>query len=98
MSLPTSRLDWRPYAKSLAVCATVVLATAPLLHVLEKSNIVMLLLLGVLFCALRFGRGPAVLAAFSSVAAFDFFDVAPRFDFAVGDVQYLVTLAVMLVV
>jgi len=91
-------LDWRPYAKSVAVCAAVIGATAPLLHVLEKSNIVMLLLLAVVFSALRHGRGPAVLAAFVSVAAFDFFDVAPRFTFAVSDVQYLVTFAVMLIV
>jgi two-component system sensor histidine kinase KdpD len=90
--------DWRAYAKSVALCAAVVGVTAPLLHVLEKTNIAMLLLLAVVFSALRHGRGPAVLAAFVSVAAFDFFDVAPRFTFEVGDVQYLVTFAVMLVV
>ena len=89
---------WRAYANSVAVCAAVIAGTAPLLHVLEKSNIVMLLLLAVVFSALRYGRGPAVLAAFVSVAAFDFFDVAPRFTFEVGDVQYLVTFAVMLIV
>ena len=92
------RPDWHAYAKSVAVCGVVIAATAPLLHVLEKTNIVMLLLLAVVFSALRYGRGPAVLAAFVSVAAFDFFDVAPRFTFAVSDVQYLVTFAVMLVV
>ena len=91
--------DWRAYAKSVLVCGAVIAATAPLLHVLELSNIVMLLLLlAVVYSALRHGRGPAVLAAFVSVAAFDFFDVAPRFNFAVGDVQYLVTFAVMLIV
>jgi two-component system sensor histidine kinase KdpD len=89
---------WRPYAKSMALCAAVTLATAPLLGVLEPSNIVMLFLLAVVVAALRYGRGPAVLVAFVSVAAFDFFDVAPRFTFAVGDVQYLVTFAVMLIV
>ena len=90
--------DWRPYAKSVAVCAAVIAVTAPLLHVLEPTNIVMLLLLAVVFSALRHGRGPAVLAAFVSVAAFDFFDIAPRFTFAVSDAQYLVTFAVMLIV
>ncbi|MCK9688393.1 DUF4118 domain-containing protein [Scleromatobacter humisilvae] len=90
--------DWRAYAKSVAVCAAVVLGTAPLLHVLEPSSVVMLLLLAVVFSALRYGRGPAVLAAFVSVAAFDFFDVAPRFTFVVADVQYLVTFVVMLIV
>jgi two-component system sensor histidine kinase KdpD len=58
----------------------------------------MLFLLAVVVAALRYGRGPAVLAAFVSVAAFDFFDVPPRMTFAVGDVQYLVTFAVMLIV
>jgi two-component system sensor histidine kinase KdpD len=48
--------------------------------------------------ALKFGRGPAILAAFVSVAAFDFFCVPPRLSFAVSDVQYLLTFAVMLAV
>ena len=50
----------------------------------------------VVLVAVRLGRGPAMLAAVLSVAAFDFFFVAPRFSFAVSDVQYLVTFAVML--
>jgi two-component system sensor histidine kinase KdpD len=57
---------------------------------------VMLFLLGVVGIAMRFGRGPAALAALLNVAAFDFFFVSPRFSFAVGDVQYLVTFIVML--
>ncbi len=90
--------DWRAYAKGVAVCGAVVAATAPLQNMLEPSNTVLLLLLAVVFSAQRYGRGPAVLAAFVSVAAFDFFDVAPRFTFAVGNMQYLVTFAVMLIV
>ena len=39
-----------------------------------------------------------MLAALVSVASFDFFFVPPRFSFAVSDVQYLVTFAVMLTV
>ncbi len=50
------------------------------------------------FAAYRLGRGPGVFAAFLSVAVFDFFFVPPRFTFAVSDVQYLLTFAVMLVV
>ncbi len=49
----------------------------------ELANIVMLFLLAVVVVALRSGRGPAVLAAFLNVAAFDFFFVPPRFTFAV---------------
>ena len=62
------------------------------------ANIVMLFLLAVVLVAVRFGRGPAVIAAFLSVALFDFFLVPPRYSFAVNDMQYLLTFAVMLAV
>jgi len=58
----------------------------------------MLCLLAVVIVAVRFGRGPAVLAAFIGVASFDFFFVPPRFTFAVSDFQYLVVFGVMLAI
>jgi two-component system sensor histidine kinase KdpD len=58
----------------------------------------MLFLLAVALVAARLGRGPAIAAAFCSVALFDFFFVPPRLSFTVSDVQYLVTFAVMLTV
>jgi two-component system sensor histidine kinase KdpD len=63
----------------------------------ELSNLVMMYLLGTTVAALRLGRGPASLAAVANVAALDFCFVPPRFSFAVSDLQYLVTFAVMLV-
>ncbi|HET7791774.1 MAG TPA: two-component system sensor histidine kinase KdpD [Rhizobacter sp.] len=89
---------WPPYAWSLAICAAVTLLTAPLHSKLDLANIVMVFLLAVVLVAVRFGRGPAVMAAFLSVGAFDFFYVPPRFTFSVGDAQYLLTFVVMLVV
>ncbi len=70
----------------------------PLRGVLDSANIVMLFLLAVVGVALLLGRKPAVLAAFLSVALFDFFFVPPHLSFAVADVQYVVTFAVMLCV
>ena len=64
----------------------------------ELANIVMLFLLAVVFVAVRYGRGPAVMAAFLTVARSTFFYVPPRFTFSVSDAQYLLTFAVMLVV
>ena len=89
---------WLPYAWSAAICGVAALLAAPLHSVFELANIVMLFLLAVVVVAVRLGRGPAVLAAFLSVGAFDFFFVAPRFTFSVGDAQYLLTFVVMLVV
>lgn len=90
--------DWRGYAMAALACAIVTLIAAPLHTVFDLSNIVMLYLLAVVFVALRYGRGPAVLASFLSVAAFDFFYVPPRLTFAVSDVQYLMTFVIMLAV
>ncbi len=77
--------------------ATALVAT-PLLPYFDLANIVMLFLLDRRAGRGALGRGPAVLATFVSVAAFDFFFVPPRLSFAVSDVQYLVTFAVMLAV
>ncbi|MDM0055743.1 DUF4118 domain-containing protein [Variovorax fucosicus] len=87
---------WPGYAWAAASSVAVTLLATPLAGVLELANIVMLFLLGVVGVAIRFGRGPAAFAAALNVAAFDFFFVQPRFSFAVSDVQYLVTFAVML--
>lgn len=89
---------WQGYAWSAGVCALTAVVAAPLYAMFELPNIVMLFLLAVVLVAVRFGRGPAVLASFLSVAEFDFFFVPPRFSFAVSDVQYLLTFGVMLTV
>ena len=87
-----------PYIWSAAACLLTALIATPMMEHLDLANIVMLFLLTEVLIAVKFGRGPAVLAAFVSVAAFDFFFVSPRMSFAVSDVQYLVTFGVMLVV
>ncbi|MCU1752779.1 two-component system sensor histidine kinase KdpD [Pseudomonas sp. 6D_7.1_Bac1] len=93
-----SPITWQPYIWSAVLCAVTTLLALPLAGLLEQANIVMIFLLAVVAVAVRFGRGPAVMAAFVSVGAFDFFFVSPRFSFAISDVQYLVTFSVMLVV
>ncbi len=100
MSLPASlrSKQCRAYLGALAACAIAAAVAAPLRLHLELSNTVMLFLLAVLLVAVRWGRGPAVVAAFVSVALFDFFFVPPRFSFAVSDIQYLITFLVMLAV
>lgn len=88
--------DWPRYAWAVAACIATTLLTLPMLRLFDLANIVMLFLLCVVLVAVKFGRGPSMLAAFVSVASFDFFFVPPRFSFAVSDLQYLVTFAVML--
>ncbi|OTP78415.1 sensor histidine kinase [Caballeronia sordidicola] len=63
---------------------------------IDLTNLAMLYLLGVVFAAVRLGRGPGVVLSFLSVATFDFFFVPPHLSFAVSDTQYLLTFGVML--
>lgn len=88
----------RRYLFATAACAGTALLTHGLLPYFDLANIVMVFLLPVVGVAVWLGRGPAVLAAFMNVAAFDFFFVPPQLSFSVSDVQYLLTFAVMLVV
>jgi two-component system sensor histidine kinase KdpD len=92
------RAPWQSYAKGAAICGLAALIAAPLHSVFELANIAMLFLLAVVLVSVRYGLGPSIMASFLNVAAFDFFYVPPRFSFAVSDVQYLMTFAVMLAV
>lgn len=100
MSPPSTRAASRSknYLLAAAAVGAVAVIGAPLLGAFDLANIAMLFPLAVMFSAIRFGRGPAVLAAFLSVALFDFFFVHPHFTLAVGDLQYLLTFAVLLIV
>jgi two-component system sensor histidine kinase KdpD len=74
-------------------------AIAWLMHgTFALANLIMVYLVGVVYVAVRHGRGPSVMASFLSVVVFDFCFVPPRFSFAVSDTQYVVTFAVMLLV
>lgn len=63
-----------------------------------SANLIMMYLIAVVVVAIRYGRGPSVLASFLSVAAFDVFFVPPYFSFAVSDIEYALTFGVMLIV
>lgn len=91
-------LQARRFGLATAACAATTVLTHLLVPYFDQANIVMVFLLSVVGVAVWLGRGPSVLAAIVNVAAFDYFFVAPRLSFAVSDVQYLLTFAVMLIV
>jgi two-component system sensor histidine kinase KdpD len=94
-----SRINWRSY-----VSTAVVVAACGFLGWLcdrwapVEANIVMIFLLGIVFVAARYGRGPAIVCAVANVLVFDFFFVQPYFSFAVSDAQYFITFGVMLAI
>ncbi len=103
---PQSRTDIRRPKASMAnyVRAGMAVVVCSLLswlsHYLQvaEANIDMLFLMGVVYAAVRCGRGPAIAAAVASVLVFDLFFVPPFLEFTVDDAQYTVTFVVMLAV
>ena len=93
-----AEIRWDRYGWAVGTSAIATLAGALMDPFFSVTNIVMVYLLGALVAGLRFGRGPATLTAVLNIACFNFFFVPPRLTFAVSDVQYLVTFAVMLAV
>ena len=95
---PKRRSAWPDYflALQFVVVATAVAAIAD--TYLALPDIVMIYLVAIILTAIRVGRGPSVLAASLSVAAYDFFFVPPRHTFAVSDTRHILTFAMMFAV
>ena len=79
-------------ALSVAFATGLTWLARPLLALPDLS---MIYLLVIIVVAIRFGRGPSVVASGLSVAAFNFFFVPPLFTFAVSDAHNLLTFAMM---
>ena len=92
------RAGWRDYVWAGTVVGVCSLLGAAVFQFLSVTDVAVIYLLGAGVVASRFGRGPSVVAAFLSIAAFDFFFVPPRFTFAVTDFRYVLTFVVMLAV
>lgn len=84
------------FAAAAVFCATLIVHLTRAWF--DLADQAMIYLLGVLLVAARLSRGPALFAAFLSVAALDFFFVPPFFTFDVTDKRHYVTFAVLLVV
>ncbi len=86
-------------ALAQAVVTTVVaeLLFTNVSHV-ERADIILLYILGIMVVAARCGRGPATVSAVLSVAAFDLFYIPPYLTFAVSNSRYILTFTVMLIV
>jgi K+-sensing histidine kinase KdpD len=86
------------YAQSALIVALCTVVSWQLSPYLRTSNLLMIYLMGTVLVATRLGHGPSIVAAILSVSAFQFLFVPPRFNFALSDVEYLVTFTVLLAV
>jgi two-component system sensor histidine kinase KdpD len=93
-------VDARPYLSVLLLVAVLTLTmrgfrlyAEPLF---DLVNVALLYLLPVLFCAVRWGRGPSIFAAFLAALSFDIFFVPPELNITVADLRYLLILIIFL--
>jgi two-component system, OmpR family, sensor histidine kinase KdpD len=90
--------NWLNYGKGLLMVSMCSALAWIMFSYFALANLIMVYLLGVVIVAIRYGRGPSILASILSVAAFDFFFVPPYLTFAVSDTQYFITFGVMLLI
>ena len=102
-------LTWRfletvmpaPLVGYVAAAAGVALVSALIGVILawrSVGNLPMLYLVVVLATAIRFGRGPAVMASIAAFLTFEWFFIAPAHTLTVGDPQEWIALLLLLVV
>lgn len=82
------------YAWAGAAIAFVTVVGLVLHPLATQADMTMLYLIAIALASLA-GRGPALVASSTAVAAFDFCFVEPRFTFAVSDARSLLTFGVM---
>ncbi len=90
--------NWIGYAWAAGATMACTLVGFGMRSRFDLVNIAMVYLLAVVIIALKFSRGPAIVASVLCVAAFDYFFVPPQGTFTVDDVQYLLTFGIMLAV
>ena len=84
------------YAKSVLVIGLITFAGLLINLRSAPTNAGMLYLAGVIFGALKWGFGPALLSAILSTFVFDFVFIGPYLSFAITDFWYLITLITMM--
>lgn len=91
--LPLADYFWA--AGGVAICTALAGLLFP--H-FSFTNLALLYLLLVIIMSRLLGRGPSIFASFLSIAAFAFFFVPEYWSFAIARTEYVLTLAVMLIV
>ncbi len=87
-----------PYSASVAVVVAATLVSWLTFGQNELADIVMLMLVGIVIVAMRFGYGPSLVATVLACLSLNFFFFPPYFTFVISDLRHIVTFAVMFVV
>lgn len=95
-SLWNTPLSWQYYVSAPLIVAATTIIMLPLRAHVPPVNLVMLYLIGVVAVALRFGRGPSIIATLLSALCFNFFFVMPWHSFKATEIEHVITFVVLL--
>jgi two-component system sensor histidine kinase KdpD len=88
----SSGTDATPYGISLLLVAAAVPVAFALHQFLNVANVALVFLTAILVSAMRFGRGPSLLASLVAVLAYNFFFLPPIYTFTIADPENVVAL------
>lgn len=89
--------QWTPYALSIAFVAAASLLAVAVDRQVAIPNVSLIFVLPVVVAAIRYGWGPALLAAVAGVVAYNFLLIEPRYTFRVADPANVWALALLLI-
>lgn len=88
----------RGYAAAVGQAVVTTAVANQLFDHVDRSDLILIYIVGVMLVAMRHGGGPSAVAAVLSVVAFDYFYFPPYFGLSISEPRLLMTFAVMLVV
>jgi len=86
----------RAYAQTVAVTVLATAVCSAMYGYFDQANLIMVYMFGVAYIALNYGKREAILGTILSVLAFDVLCTEPRGWVTKSDVQYVVTLVIMM--
>jgi two-component system sensor histidine kinase KdpD len=95
---PVGRAVGLGYLAAFGMVAGATLAAMGVEQVVDAPNLSLIFVLPVVVAAVSFGWGPALTAALSGVAAYNFFLIEPRYTLRVGEPANVWALALLLVI
>lgn len=93
-----SPIPWLIYGVSIGVVAVATFINIRLFPYLQSSSLIMIYFLAVIGVALFEKTGPSILASVLSVLAYKFFFVPPKYSLIGDNIEYYITLFIMLIV
>lgn len=88
---------WRSYLSAPIVAGLGTLAFLPLRNWLDPISFVLVYMIGIVSVALRYGRGPSILATLLSALCLNFFFFTPYYSFKIAEEQHIITFFVIMV-